>query len=112
VFLFALHKLQNVLLVQFADFLDVTDELVLGQRERIFELCDLLKNLLFESSLAQLKLIQHDIQLATHVSCMACIQVLSFRSLVDRVVLQSSFGCIECRLPDDFLEQLVQVSDT
>jgi hypothetical protein len=73
VFLFALHKLQNVLLVQFTDFLDVTDELVLGERERIFELCDLLKNLLFESSLAQLKLIQHDIQLATHVSCMACI---------------------------------------
>jgi len=112
VFLFALNKLQNVLLVHFADFLDVTDELVLGQRERIFESCDLLKNLLFESSLAQLKLIQNDIQLATHVSCMACIQVLSFRSLVDRVVPQSSFGCIECRLPDDFLEQLVQVSDT
>jgi hypothetical protein len=57
VLLLPLHELEDVLGVELSYLLDVAYELVLCLGERIFELGDLLEDLLLKRALAQLELI-------------------------------------------------------
>ena len=75
VLLLPLHEFEDVLGVELADFLDVTDELVLCLGERILELGNLLEDLLLKRALAQLQLVKDHVQLAARVCDVALVQV-------------------------------------